>query len=124
MKRLRFSLFGAWLLALLVVHLRSYPLPLHGSLELLRSLAVLGLLLGAWLAAGRSLLMAFRVYCHSLSQEALLSMALGAGLMSAAGFLLGQLGWLSQASAWILLALLWLPAIGHLEHFITGCGAP
>jgi hypothetical protein len=119
MKWLRFTLFSGWLLGLLFLHLRNYPLPLHGGLELLRSLAVLGLLLGAWLAAGRSLLQAFRVFCHSLSQEALLSMALGAGLMSFAGFLLGHLGWLSPASAWILLALFWLPAIGHLEHFFT-----
>lgn len=118
MRRVRFTLFSLWLLLLAAISLRSYPVPLHGGFELLRSLAVLMLLLGGLVAAGRSLLLRFGVYTASLSQEALFSLALGAGLMSALVFLLGHFGWLSAPAAWALLAAFWVPSFGHLEHFL------
>ena len=120
MKRVRFTLFSVWLLALAFISLRAYPLPLHGGAALLRSLAGLGLLLGGLLATGRALLRRFHIFCASLSQEALFSLALGAGLMSALVFLLGHFGLLSAGAAWALVGAFWIPSLGHLEHFFTG----
>ena len=119
MKRIRFTLFSAWLLLLAFVFLQAYPMPLHGGVELARSLAGLGLLLGGLLATGRSLLLRFRIFPNSLSQEALLALALGSSLMSALVFLAGHFGLLGQPLAWALVGIFWLPSFGHLEHFFT-----
>jgi hypothetical protein len=119
MRRIRFTIFSLWLILLACLSLRSYPLPVQGGLDFLRSLAGLGLLLGALLATGRGLLLRFRVFTASLSQEALFSFALGAGLMSVLVFLLGHFSVLSQGSAWALVAIFWIAGFKHLEHFFT-----
>jgi hypothetical protein len=119
MRRVRFTLFSAWLVLLALLALRSYPVPLNGGLELLRSLAALGLLLGGLLATGRALLLRFKIFPASLSQEALLSFALGAGLMSTLVFLAGHFALLSQPLAWALVAGFWIAGFRHLEHFFT-----
>jgi hypothetical protein len=117
-KRFGFAAFFALILGMGMEALHSYPVPLHGGLALLRSFSTLALMLMAWLAMGRALLLRFGVFTASLSQEALLSLALGSGLSSVLIFILGHFGSLSPGVAWGLLLFLSFPFLGNLEHFL------
>jgi hypothetical protein len=117
MRRLKFYLFILWFLALFAYAAQRYPVPMKGGLELLKSLATLALLLGAWLALGRSLLKRFKIYWSSLTEEACFSLGLGSLAFSSFFFILGSFSAAYAWLVWLALGACWLICWDEVEHF-------
>jgi 4-amino-4-deoxy-L-arabinose transferase-like glycosyltransferase len=119
MRRIKFYLFLLWFMALFFLWAKRYPVPLHSGLSVLKSLACLGLLLGAMLALGRGLLRRLNVFFGSLIEEACFSLGLGALALSSAFFVLGHFAAAFSWVAWIVLGACWLAGFEHVEHFFS-----
>ncbi len=117
MKRLRFYFFILVTVALGIFSLKTYSTPTRNVTGLSISLLCLTLALAGALAAGRSLLLRFNLYFHSLTQEALFSLALGSASVSAIFWILGQFASLTPWLPWLLLAFALIAWLEHLEYF-------
>lgn len=118
MKRLKFFLILACVLAAGLCSLQRYPFPMQGGLAIGRSLLLLGILGWILLGMGRALLKFFKVYTTTSAEELVFSFGLGLTGLSAATFVLGSFGVLKNWVAVLLLAAFGFAFSEHLEHFL------
>jgi hypothetical protein len=118
MRRLKFFLVLATVLAAGTAALFRYPAPWSGGPELARDLILLAVLAWVLLGLGRALFKLFGLYASSVQEELCFCFGLGLAGLSAASALLGALGLLKHGVAALLLAAFGFAFSEHLEHFL------
>jgi hypothetical protein len=118
-RRFKFYLSAAFLLATGAAGLLRYPAPLTGGTDLLLSILLLFILCLDLCALGRALLRPFGLLTTSLGEELAFSFGLGTAALSFLAFLLGQAGLLNPWVAYLLLGACAFALSEHLEHFLS-----